>query len=109
MRDYKRFGLLELFKSRVSGFVDSLEVFKEELPDRKESFKQTALAELYKVDTTNAHDALGDVKMLASIVDAAGVTKSQILHKAKTVTCLIRKELDLANAKVARAELQVSY
>jgi len=79
---------------------------KAALPNRKESFKQTSLAELYNI-TENAHDALGDVQMLSQIIQAAGIDHTTMMRHAKTVGSLIQREKVLANKKVCQAGLQV--
>ena len=45
-------GLMDEFMTVVKGFADSLEFLRLALPDRKESFRLTVLAEHFHINTT---------------------------------------------------------
>ena len=56
------------FKSTVSGFIDTLPVFKKESPKRG-SYKQEALINDLLQETYSAHNALDDVKALQKLCE----------------------------------------
>jgi len=76
LRHFNNIGLLNAFLEVVTGFVDTLDVMKAALPKRTESFKQTSLGALYEIDTEDAHDAVGDVRILSKIIESAGIIPS---------------------------------
>jgi len=69
----------------VHGFVDSIEVLRSVLPERKDSFKLATLADHFKISAENAHDALADVRILSAILTAAKVDKRVVMKHAKTI------------------------
>jgi len=88
----KNQGLTEEFLAVVKGFADSLVFLRAALPNRKESFKLTVLAEHFNINTSDAHDALGDVRLSARVVTTANIADSFILRHAKTVAAVVQRE-----------------
>jgi len=131
-RELILFNMWAEFKSVVTGFADTLPLFKEKLPERvtnKESFKQEVLADdLLPVVTLvaiDAHNALSDVQVLHKVGllenDTVESTKPvnfvMILDRQKKrskqaeITLLPLKQHALSSAmvtKLAKADLNLS-
>ena len=60
--------LWEEFQSTVSGFIDTLPVFKKEFPERG-SYKQEVLMNDLMQETHSAHNALDDIKALQKLCE----------------------------------------
>ncbi|XP_044595816.1 uncharacterized protein LOC123272868 [Cotesia glomerata] len=91
IRLMKQVGLLIEFKNIVSGFCDTLPLFKSKLPERKSeilSFKQSALAEKYLQadDLKGAYNAINDVSVLQKLVYHAKISITHDELKLNTVT-----------------------
>ncbi|XP_057335065.1 uncharacterized protein LOC130673868 [Microplitis mediator] len=91
IRLMKQVDLLTEFRGIVSGFCDTLPLFKSKLPERKSkklSFKQSALAEefLEADDLKNAHNAINDVSVLQKLVYHAKIKITHDELKLNTVT-----------------------
>ena len=73
--------LWENFLSTVTGFVDTLHVFKKEFP-RRGSYKQDVLMNDLLHESYSAHSALDDVKALQKL--------SELVKPAFQSTCLVQ-------------------
>ncbi|XP_044741952.1 uncharacterized protein LOC123302923 [Chrysoperla carnea] len=94
LRLMKQVELLTEFKNTVSGFCDTLPLFKSKLPERKSeklSLKQSALAEKYLQtdDLKGAHNAINDVSVLQKLVYHAKINITHDELKLNTVTIKI--------------------
>lgn len=83
------------FRSVVTGFADTLPLFREKLPDRcksKDSFKQEELAnDLLPVSfiVQDAHNAISDVRVLDALITEIGLPETEIIESAKPVNFAI--------------------
>ena len=89
------YDLLTTFKDTVSGFADTLQIFKDMLPERKKEklkFNQEDLVADLLEDYVfeDAHNALGDVKALSKLVEKVKVTTSCFVQKSISVNSFLR-------------------
>ncbi|XP_026277156.1 uncharacterized protein LOC113205662 [Frankliniella occidentalis] len=86
VRDMLKHGMLEELRSAVSTFVDSVKVFQAKLPSRPwYRFKLSDLANHYGVDTTAAHDALEDGRILSQLCHKIGVSSDDISNQKQSL------------------------
>ncbi|XP_025113094.1 uncharacterized protein LOC112575437 [Pomacea canaliculata] len=73
-------GLLAEFESKVTGFVDTVPLFKAVCPGL-DSYKQSALYDHFFRESYAAHEAMSDVRALKRLLDLRCVTRDAIcLH-----------------------------
>ena len=111
-RELILFNMWAEFKSVVTGFADTLPLFKEKLPERvtnKESFKQEVLADDLLPAVTlvamDAHNALSDVQVLHALIDKLGLLESDIVESAKPVNFVMILDRQKRRSKQAEITL----
>lgn len=85
VRDMRRYGLLRDFFSVVSGFVDTLEIFKSDFPHRRSSFSLNGLARdfLDRDIFVQPHDALEKAFTLKDLIITVNFQENEISHLIK--------------------------
>ena len=63
----KELNLLEEYRKVISGFSDTLHLFRQRFPNRTDGYKLTSLASELSLSCNNAHDAQFDVTMLEKL------------------------------------------
>lgn len=108
MRDH---GLWERFSTVVKGFIDTLPIYREKYPERKggRNHNLSNLVEDFVGEDAviDAHDALGDVKLLSKLITATNLTEQFLKGAAKTLSEYIdereaRKKLNAEKAQKRR-------
>ncbi|XP_058789690.1 uncharacterized protein LOC131663346 [Phymastichus coffea] len=97
LRNLSRLNLLDEFKTIVTGFSDTLNIFRNILPERrkaKKSFSQTTLAVEYlgQESAEGAHNALADVDILQKLISAIKIDHLTIYNHTQNITDFIRNE-----------------
>ena len=78
--------MMEDFKVKVSGFSDTLPLFKQ-LYLKRQKYKQGSLVDDILPDCRyNVHNAGDDVRMLYDLLSVAGVTEEQLQEHSFLVT-----------------------
>lgn len=96
----------------MSGFADTLYLFRSILEERrkeKKKFNQVILAKdiLGVTDSKGAHNAVYDVEILAKLVEKIGVTKELFRKKAKSINNLISVKKMKSTRDLNKPSLQV--
>jgi len=79
-----RCNLLDPFRECVAGFVDTLSLFKNVLPERKTYSQESLVTDLLGV-SYGAHDSLEDVRALQKLVSHVNVSSKEISESSFTV------------------------
>ena len=79
-----RCNLLNPFRECVAGFVDTLPLFKNVLPERKTYSQESLVTDLLGV-SYEAHDSLEDVRALQKLVAHVNVSSKEIYESSFTV------------------------
>ena len=79
-----RCNLLNPFRECVAGFVDTLSLFKNVLPERKTYSQESLVTDLLGV-SYEAHDSLADVRALQKLVAHVNVSSKEISESSFTV------------------------
>ena len=79
-----RCNLLNHFRESVAGFVDTLSLFKNVLPERKTYSQESLVTDLLGV-SYEAHDSLEDVRALQKLVAHVNVSSKEISESSFTV------------------------
>ena len=79
-----RCNLLNPFRECVAGFVDTLSLFKNVLPERKTYSQESLVTDLLGV-SYEAHDSLEDVRALQKLVAHVNVSSKEISESSFTV------------------------
>ena len=75
----KNINKTENLDGRVSGYIDSIEVFINTYPNQK-SYKQEDLAASLLNITYEAHSAHGDARVLGKLMEHTNLSKQQLLE-----------------------------
>lgn len=78
--------LSDIFNSSLTGFCDSLDIFRNKYPQLKKH-NQAFLAHHFGAGLHNAHNAVDDVETLYRILENACVTISDFMEHADDVEC----------------------
>ena len=87
-------GLSDLVQSTLTGFCDTLRLFREVLPDQK-SYKQTHLVTNILGEDYDAHNAAADVSALYKLYDKCDISEECIQKYCFTCDTTLRKIADL--------------
>ncbi|CAC5393418.1 unnamed protein product [Mytilus coruscus] len=88
MNTLQQYQLAASFAEKVSGFIDTLPLFRTKFPDLK-SHKQEQLAQTILKSTYNAHNASDDVKILQKLVNASDASHEEVMvHSFCTESCI---------------------
>ena len=82
--------LLNSFQSCVVGFVDTLILFKEILPQREKYLQESLVSDLLGI-SYSAHDSLEDVKALQRLVSYKEVNEKAIIRSSFTLNYVINR------------------
>lgn len=105
LRLIKLVSTFETFESVISGFVDTLPLFKKIIPNRK-SYKLTNLTEdLLQVSIEDAHNAIFDVEILEKLT-LQYIPIDDLLKNQKTCQYFIEQEKNKANIPAVQHTLK---
>lgn len=90
--------LMTNFKRKVIGFIDTLPLFKVNLPGRK-SYKQTSLVTDILGETYEAHEAMDDTRLLLKLLTSKNVPLSGFFEHSFTIESVEKYLCDFKRKK----------
>lgn len=91
-------NLITSFKRKVIGFIDTLPLFKANLPGRK-SYKQTSLVTDILGETYEAHEALDDTRLLLKLLTSNNLPLSGFFQHSFTIESVEKYLCDFKRKK----------
>ena len=91
-----RCNLLNPFTECVAGFVDTLSLFKNVLPERKTYSQESLVTDLLGI-SYGAHDSLDDVRAFQKLVSHVNVNSKEISESRFTVDYALESTKDCVN------------
>lgn len=76
-------AMVRVFCDKVFAFVNSLSVFKKKLPGRTSNSQESIVKDVLG-DTYNAHNALDDTMALSRVIQAANVSRNELMAESFT-------------------------
>lgn len=103
-------GMIDKFQSIVLGFSDTLPLFREFLPERRQQGKDYKLASLateFLGDCSGAHDAINDITMMQALVQHPDINirASSFINSRKSVSLMLEGIKD----RIKRLDIQREY